>query len=202
MADNYSTPCIPIALKVLRSKKANDRIRHYAIVLSGLDEANDEIIKGFSDCCPRALLRVYYIRRSSQLYPMLLDNARRLVEYAESQPNGCSSDEFDPHYTHEIPEDILDDPHEIYISEHGKYEDFTIGQRGVISLDFLTLEQVRELWNYYKQLALLVDHAQTDDMKRLRIGNAFRAFLVALVYNQSKAVGEILWDVYCNRNHL
>lgn len=199
MADNYSAPCIPTALKVLKSKKANDRIRHYAIVLAGLDEASDEIIGEFSESCPRALLKVYYNRRSSKFYPMLLDNARRLVEFAESQTNDCSDDESD---LQQAPEDILDDPREVYMPEYGKYENFTIAQRGVISFDFLTLEQVRELWSHYKLIAIHIDDHRMDEMKRLRLGNAFRAFLVALVYNQTKAVGEIMWDVYCNHNHL
>lgn len=185
MADNCSMHYIPTAIKVLKSKKANDRIRHYAIVLAALDEANDPLISEYAESNARALLRVYYMRRSSAFYPMLLENARRLIENIENPP-----------------EDILDDPHEVYMPEHGKYEDYMIAQRGAVTLEMLSLEQVRELWSYYKQLAVMIDNAPTDEITRLRWGNALRAFLVALVYNPTKAVAEILWDIYCNHNHL
>lgn len=182
MADNQSQECIPLAVKVLKSAKANARIRHYAILLAGLDEKNDTIISTFAEECPRAMLRLWHNRGSSHFYPMVLDNARRILDGHK--------------------DDIIDDLAETYMPDHNEYEQYVIGHRGYFNFDILTIEQVRELWGIYKQIALLLEKPGTDEMEKLRLGNAFRAFLMAVVYNATRAVDDILWDVYCNHNYL
>ncbi len=181
MADNRCLPGIPIALKVLKNKKANDRIRHYALVLAGMDPANDRLVIPCKERHPRAVARVLYERGAPELYPMLLDNARGILAG--------------------VNDDILDDYPVIHSRYYDKMEEYTVNHRGFIRLDTLGEEQVRELWELYRQVAQQIADTKNGD-ERLRLGNAFRAFLLALIYNGTQAVPDILEDIYRNFNFL
>ncbi len=181
MAENSCLQAIPLAVRILKSGKANDRICHYAVLLAGLQEENDELIRSYAERCPRAIARIWCERKSSQLYPMLLENAKRLAAGGT--------------------DDILDDLPETYINDHNKYQDYTINHRGYIVLDSLTLEQARELWTVYREIAASLSKKQ-EERESLRLGNAFRSFMMAAVYNTTIAVGEIMQEVYTRYNHL
>ncbi|MCD8030913.1 MAG: hypothetical protein LUF85_08880 [Bacteroides sp.] len=181
MAENNCWQAIPLAVKLLKNGKANDRICHYALLVAGLQEANDEWIESYAERCPRAVARIWCERRSSKLYPMLLENGKRILAGGR--------------------EDILDDLPETYMNDHNTYEEYTINHRGYIILDSLTLEQVRELWAVYREIAKVFTKSKKEE-DRLRLGNAFRSFLMAVVYNNTVAVGEIMWEVYSEYNHL
>ncbi len=181
MADNGCYPGIPLALKVIKSGKANAKIMHYAIVLAGMDATNDEVVSSYKEAHPRAVARVLYERNSPELYPMLLENAQRILA-------GMNND-------------ILDDFPVEYSTAYDRLEEYTINHRGFIRLDTLSEEQVRGLWEIYRQLAQQFNKAKKEE-ECFRLGNAFRAFLLALIYNQTPAVGEILDDIYRNFNTL
>ncbi len=181
MAENSCWQAVPLAVKILKKGKANDRICHYAVLVAGLQEANDNLIVSYADRCPRAVARIWCERKSSALYPMLLDNAKRLLA-------GTT-------------DDILDDLPETYMNDHNEYQDYTINQRGYITLESLTLEQVRELWGVYREIAKALGKSRKEN-ECFRLGNAFRSFMMAVVYNTTVAVAEIMQEVYNEHNHL
>ncbi|MCD8178510.1 MAG: hypothetical protein LUE98_14245 [Tannerellaceae bacterium] len=181
MAENSYRQAIPLAVKILKSGKANDRICHYALLVAGLDEANDELVTSYAERCPRAVARLWYERKSSRLYPMILENAKHILAGGK--------------------DDILDDLPETYMNDHNKYEDYTINHRGYIVLNSLTLEQVRELWTVYREIAVTLSKTRKEP-EALRLGNAFRSFLLAVIYNTTAAVAEIMWEIYNKHNHL
>ncbi|MCD8194579.1 MAG: hypothetical protein LUD74_08570 [Tannerellaceae bacterium] len=181
MAENSCRQGIPLAVKLLKSGRANDRICHYAVLVAGLEEANDELVHAYAERCPRAVARIWCERKSSNLYPMVLENARRIL-----------ADGMD---------DLLDDLPETYMNDHNKYADYTINHRGYITLEMFTLEQVREVWEVYRGIAGALKKCR-EETGCFRLGNAFRSFLLAVVYNQTVAVAEIMWEIYKNYNDL
>ncbi|MCC8134795.1 MAG: hypothetical protein LIP04_15385 [Tannerellaceae bacterium] len=181
MAENSCRQAIPLAIKVLKNDKANDRIRHYALLVAGLQEANDELVSSYAEKYPRAVARIWCERQSSNLYPMILENAHCIL-----------AGETD---------DILDDLPETYMNDHNKYEEYTINHRGYITLEVLTLEQVREVWSVYREIAKALTKSR-EEKECLRLGNAFRSFMLAVVYNKTQAVSEIMWEVYSEYNYL
>ncbi len=181
MAENSCWQAIPLAVKILKSGIANDRTCHYALLVAGLQEANDELLNEFAERCPRAVARIWYERKSSKLYPLILENGKRILAGGT--------------------DDILDDLPETYMHDHNKYESYTINHRGYIILDSLTLEEVREVWAVYREIAKELIKSRKET-KRFRLGNAFRSFMMAVIFNNTVAVGEIMREVYNEYNQL